>query len=163
MAPEQSKESWIQRAASNPHVNGGNISVLGSHLVAASSEFLGTFFFLWLGYGGQLMALTQAAAPAGQSGGASSQTVVFISLIYSFSLLVNAWAFYRISGGLFNPAVSLFSRERACEQSALTISTLSGLSGSQSCWSAPLDPNRIPHPRTAVGIDVCWRFSRGDV
>lgn len=124
MAPEQSKESWIQRAASNPHVKGGNISVLGSHLVAASSEFLGTFFFLWLGYGGQLMALTQAAAPAGQSGGASSQTVVFISLIYSFSLLVNAWAFYRISGGLFNPAVSLFSRERACEQSALTISTL---------------------------------------
>lgn len=104
MAPI-TKESWIHRAASNPHVKGGNISVLGSHFVAASSEFLGTFFFLWLGYGGQLMALNQAAAPSGQTGGASSQTVVFISLIYSFSLLVNAWAFYRISGGLFNPAV----------------------------------------------------------
>lgn len=104
MAPT-TKESWIHRAASNPHVKGGNISVLGSHFVAASSEFLGTFFFLWLGYGGQLMALNQAAAPSGQTGGASSQTVVFISLIYSFSLLVNAWAFYRISGGLFNPAV----------------------------------------------------------
>ncbi|POS75800.1 aquaporin rerated protein, other eukaryote [Diaporthe helianthi] len=107
MAPEQPKESWIHRARKIPHVKGGNISVLGSHIVAASSEFLGTFFFLWLGYGGQLMALTQAATPAGRSGGASSQTVVFISLIYSFSLLVNAWAFYRISGGLFNPAVSL--------------------------------------------------------
>lgn len=105
MAPE-AKESWIHRARSRPHVQGGNISVLGSHLVAASGEFVGTFFFLWLGYGGQLMALTQAAAPAGTGGGASSETVVFISLIYSFSLLVNAWAFYRISGGLFNPAVS---------------------------------------------------------
>jgi aquaporin related protein len=101
------KESWIHRAASNPHVKGGNISVLGSHLVAASAEFLGTFFFLWLAYGGQLMALTQAPAPTRQSGGASSETVVFISLIYGFSLLVNAWAFYRISGGLFNPAASL--------------------------------------------------------
>lgn len=105
MAPE-AKESWIHRARSKPHVKGGNISVLGSHLVAASGEFVGTFFFLWLGYGGQLMALTQAASPAGTGGGASSETVVFISLIYSFSLLVNAWAFYRISGGLFNPAVS---------------------------------------------------------
>ncbi|KAI7775769.1 hypothetical protein LA080_006401 [Diaporthe eres] len=106
MAPE-AKESWIHRAWSNPHVKSGKNSVLGSHFVAATAEFVGTFFFLWLGYGGQLMALTQAAAPAGTGGGASSETVVFISLIYSFSLLVNAWAFYRISGGLFNPAVSL--------------------------------------------------------
>lgn len=109
MAPE-AKDSWIHRARSNPHVKGGNISVLGSHFVAASGEFVGTFFFLWLGYGGQLMALTQAAAPAGTGGGASSETVVFIALIYSFSLLVNAWAFYRISGGLFNPAVSFAPR-----------------------------------------------------
>lgn len=114
MAPE-AKQSWIHRARSKPHVQGGNISVLGSHLVAASGEFVGTFFFLWLGYGGQLMALTQAAAPAGTGGGASSETVVFISLIYSFSLLVNAWAFYRISGGLFNPAVSFLSRGRTIE------------------------------------------------
>jgi aquaporin rerated protein, other eukaryote len=31
----------------------------------------------------------------------------YIALSFGFSLMVNAWVFYRISGGLFNPAVSL--------------------------------------------------------
>lgn len=38
-------------------------------------------------------------------------TVLIISLAYGFSLLVNVWAFFRISGGLFNPAVSHCSYE----------------------------------------------------
>ena len=33
--------------------------------------------------------------------------LLFISLGFGFSLAVTAWAFYRISGGLFNPAVTL--------------------------------------------------------
>lgn len=40
------------------------------------------------------------------SGGSQTpQTLLFIALAFGFSLTVNAWAFYRISGGLFNPAV----------------------------------------------------------
>lgn len=31
---------------------------------------------------------------------------MFIALSFGFSLAVNAWVFFRISGGLFNPAVS---------------------------------------------------------
>jgi aquaporin related protein len=30
---------------------------------------------------------------------------LYISLSFGFSLMVNAWIFFRISGGLFNPAV----------------------------------------------------------
>ena len=33
--------------------------------------------------------------------------LLFISLGFGFSLAVTAWVFYRISGGLFNPAVTL--------------------------------------------------------
>lgn len=99
------KENWSRRSH-GPHVEGGHISSLQSHLIAASGEFVGTFFFLWMGYSGQLMVGNQVSSLA-IVGGASSETIVFISLIYSFSLLVNAWAFYRISGGLFNPAVSI--------------------------------------------------------
>lgn len=73
--------------------------------MAASGEFVGTFFFLFFAYAGQLMALSQAQGLS-RKGGTSSETVVIISIIYSASLLVNVWAFYRISGGLFNPAVS---------------------------------------------------------
>ena len=32
---------------------------------------------------------------------------LYISLCFGFSLAVNAWIFFRVSGGLFNPAVSL--------------------------------------------------------
>lgn len=91
--------------SSTPRVRGGHISPLAAHLIAASGEFVGTFFFLWMGYSGQTVVFNQAPAPA-IAGGLSSETVVYTSLVYGLSLLVNAWAFYRISGGLFNPAVS---------------------------------------------------------
>lgn len=32
--------------------------------------------------------------------------LLYISLAFGFSLATNAWVFFRISGGLFNPAVS---------------------------------------------------------
>ncbi|KAK5010491.1 hypothetical protein LTR28_009591 [Elasticomyces elasticus] len=63
--------------------NGGSRETLRKHLVAALAEFVGTFLFLY------------------------AQTVIFISMSYGFSLLVTAWSLYRISGGLFNPAVTL--------------------------------------------------------
>lgn len=40
------------------------------------------------------------------AGDFNSGTIIFIALSFGFSLMVNAWVFYRISGGLFNPAVS---------------------------------------------------------
>lgn len=47
------------------------------------------------------------APDSAPGGGNSNQTVVFIALSYGFSLLVAAWMLYRVSGGLFNPAVTL--------------------------------------------------------
>jgi len=77
-----------------------------THLIAALAEFVGTFMFLFMSYAGQLMALSQAGSFAGQSRTNSSETVLIIALAYGISLLVSVWAFYRISGGLFNPVVS---------------------------------------------------------
>lgn len=80
-----------------------------SHFVAAIAEFVGTFMFLFLAFAGHLMAVSQAQrlSPAGMTGSTTdNQTVLIIGLAYAISLLVNVWAFYRISGGLFNPAVS---------------------------------------------------------
>ena len=72
---------------------------LRAHLIAMSGEFVGTILFLYFAFGG-----TQIANSIGGSQ-SSVQTLMFISLSFGFSLLVTAWAFYRISGGLFNPAV----------------------------------------------------------
>lgn len=81
-------------------------SALRKHFVAASGEFVGTFLFLFTAFLGHAMSVR--SAPNSAPGGANSnQTVVFIALSYGFSLLVAAWVLYRVSGGLFNPAVTL--------------------------------------------------------
>jgi hypothetical protein len=84
-----------------------HISTMEGHLVAASGEFVGTFMFLFFCFSGQLMITNQASERSILNGGPSSQQAIFTALLYGFSLLVNVWAFYRISGGLFNPAVCL--------------------------------------------------------
>jgi len=80
---------------------------LEGHFVAASGEFVGTFMFLYFAFAGQLMIINQASDRSILNGAASSQQNIFVALVYGFSLLVNVWAFFRISGGLFNPAVTV--------------------------------------------------------
>lgn len=79
---------------------------LKNHLVASTGEFVGTFMFLYFAFTAHLMFADQASDVATSNRGVSSQTVVFISLGYGFSLLITAWGWYRVSGGVFNPAVS---------------------------------------------------------
>ncbi|KAI4727915.1 aquaporin-like protein [Aureobasidium sp. EXF-10728] len=74
-----------------------------NHFVAATGEFVGTFFFLYFAFACQLMAFYQASDKA-PNGSNSASTVVHIALGYGMSLLVAVWILFRISGGLFNPA-----------------------------------------------------------
>lgn len=87
----------------SPRTKPIDLSPWQAHFVAATGEFVGTFLFLYFAYAAHLM-ITQQTIETGPNGGASAQTVVFISLVYGFSLLINVWILYRISGGLFNPA-----------------------------------------------------------
>lgn len=77
------------------------------HLVACTGEFVGTFLFLLFAFGGTNVVNT---APAeGQNAinlAANPAKLLYISLCFGMSLAVNAWVFFRISGGLFNPAVT---------------------------------------------------------
>jgi aquaporin related protein len=86
-----------------------------NELVAAAAEFAGTFMFLFFAFGGTSVANTAAiysdAATSGQQSNSITQApntsvLLYISLIFGFSLMVNVWVFFRVSGGLFNPAVS---------------------------------------------------------
>jgi hypothetical protein len=81
-------------------------SAPNKHFIAAAGEFVGTFLFLFTGY--LIHAMSVGFAPESATGGGNTnQTVVFIALGYGFSLLVAAWVLYRVSGGLFNPAITL--------------------------------------------------------
>ncbi|KAK3710704.1 Aquaporin-1 [Vermiconidia calcicola] len=111
--------SWLKKEVSRDNPGGEKelrLPLIGfmpnkirNHFVAAAGEFVGTFCFLFFAFAGTQVA---NAAAAGASGNQLSQvpntgTLMYISLSFGFSLAVNAWIFFRISGGLFNPAVSL--------------------------------------------------------
>lgn len=81
-------------------------------MVAVLGEFLGTTTFLFFAFAGAQNGSIGEAAP-------DSQSLIYVSLSFGLSLLINAWIFYRISGGLFNPAVS--SPLRNLENNHLTV------------------------------------------
>ncbi|KAG9090295.1 Aquaporin-4 [Ceratobasidium sp. 392] len=94
---------------------------LREDLHAATLEFVGTILFLLLGLGGiQAAAFSNksslAAAGNGDAGTsdgaqainqvASIEQLLYISVSMGLSLLVSVWFFFRVTGGVFNPAVS---------------------------------------------------------
>ena len=75
------------------------------HFVAMSGEFVGTTMFLLLAFAGTQIA-NSIAPPTNTDPVLALLQLLFISMSFGFSLAVNVWVFFRISGGLFNPAVS---------------------------------------------------------
>ncbi|KAK8230554.1 aquaporin-like protein [Phyllosticta capitalensis] len=83
-----------------------------NHFVASLGEFVGTAMFLFFAFSGTEVAKAKASTPADsrqvEGDPAWDPTVfIYIALCFGFSLMVNVWIFFRISGGLFNPAVTL--------------------------------------------------------
>lgn len=79
-----------------------------NHFIAMVGEFCGTFLFLFFAFAGTQVANAAAnannAATAGTSDGSLSKApnanvLLYISLCFGFSLAVNVWVFFRISGG----------------------------------------------------------------
>ena len=95
--------------------NGAKLPFLGkpgnpvrNHFIAMCGEFAGTFLFLFFSFTGTQVAnsQTQGSASTTLAQGSNPAQLLYISLSFGFSLGVNAWVFFRISGGLFNPAVT---------------------------------------------------------
>ena len=85
--------------------------------VATIGEFVGTTMFLFFAFAGTQVANVQSTASdassstsnttSGAATGFNVSVYLYISVIFGLSLMVNVWIFFRISGGLFNPAVTL--------------------------------------------------------
>lgn len=80
-----------------------------NHFIAMSGEFTGTFLFLFFALSATQVANSSQPSDSpdqlSQSTSANVPQLLYISLAFGFSLAVNVWVFFRISGGLFNPAV----------------------------------------------------------
>nr|B0DMR6.2 RecName: Full=Aquaporin Lacbi1:392091 [Laccaria bicolor S238N-H82] len=74
-------------------------------LAAATLEFIGTAFFLLFGLGG-IQASTAEDTASGQPPASGIEHVLYISTCMGLSLVVSAWLFFRVTGGLFNPNIS---------------------------------------------------------
>ena len=80
-----------------------------NHLVAMIGEFCGTFLFLFFAFAGTQVANAAAAAATASSANSKGATslaqapnasvLLYIALVFGFSLAVNVWVFFRISGG----------------------------------------------------------------
>ena len=87
----------------DPNGDGYLNSDFRAHFIAMSGEFVGTTLFLYFAF-----AATQIANTITPSNTVTIDQMMFISVAFGFSLAVTAWVFFRVSGGLFNPAVSSY-------------------------------------------------------
>jgi aquaporin related protein len=80
-----------------------------NHFVASLGEFIGTTLFLLFAFAGTEVANIQSREDnlENSTTGFDISVQLYIALVFGFSLMVNVWVFFRISGGLFNPAVTL--------------------------------------------------------
>lgn len=69
-------------------------------LISYIGEYVGTFLFLFFAFAG-----TQVANNLRGTRPMDIGTLLYISLAFGSSLAITVWVFFRISGGLFNPAV----------------------------------------------------------
>ncbi|KAL8382814.1 hypothetical protein RB595_006543 [Gaeumannomyces hyphopodioides] len=77
-----------------------------NHCVAALAEFVGTFMFFLFGYAGAQIA-NASPVRADDNAAPNVAVLIYISFVFGMSLMVNVFAFYRISGGQFNPVVTM--------------------------------------------------------
>lgn len=142
-----------------------------NHFVSMVGEYVGTTLFLLIALGATNVAnipttSVTGATAEGEKGttvaAVNTSSLLYIALAFGFSLAVNAWIFFRISGGLFNPAVSLgmalvgaLTPLRAC---LLTISQLlGGMTGklAYSCRSISCLPlSQVPPSSTPFFLEL---------
>jgi aquaporin related protein len=78
---------------------------LRNEFVVIFGEFCGTFMFLFLAFIGTQTALDTNSSVPGTP--LRPFSLMYVAASFGAALAVNVWVFYRVTGGMFNPAVTL--------------------------------------------------------
>lgn len=105
-ALEKYDQESQQHQGSSSHKMKDNVR---NHLVTMIGEFMGTFMFLFFSLTAVQIANSKNDILLRDRSvtGPSLLQISYISFAFGTSLAVNVWLFFRVSGGLFNPAVTL--------------------------------------------------------
>ena len=103
------QQSAVSTLAGPPGPNGrGQLPMLQLpdklrwNLLCVMGECVGTFMFLFFSFAGTQVSTTPMPEPGSPP---NTSNLLYSALSFGFSLTVNVWAFFRVTGGLFNPAV----------------------------------------------------------
>ncbi|KAL6864630.1 aquaporin-like protein [Trichoderma novae-zelandiae] len=77
-----------------------------NELIVVFGEFCGTFMFLLMAFIGTQAAI-QNNSPGNPDAPLFPFSLMYIAASFGTAVAVNVWVFYRITGGMFNPAVTL--------------------------------------------------------
>ncbi|BGO90162.1 hypothetical protein NBRC10512_002555 [Rhodotorula toruloides] len=110
--PRRSRLNWHIR---KPTYGPKRLAVK-NHFIAMCGEMVGMTLFMIFSLGGTTVANMGATSVTGQTHPGqdgstatmpNTSNLLYIAFSFGISLTVIAWCFYRVSGGLFNPAVTL--------------------------------------------------------
>lgn len=117
--PGHHNESQVAKAVANG-IRGSLKALpvkIRGHVVAVIGEFVGTLLFLFFAFAGTQVANVSSNPNTGDTvitttAQKTPQQLLYISLAFGFSLAINAWTFFRISGGLFSKSLAARSNGR---------------------------------------------------
>lgn len=138
-------------------VYGRTRTIIKNHFVAMAGEYVGTTLFILCCLGGTHVALLPETSVTGDFGQPlNTSSLFYISLSIGLSLTVNVWIFFRVSGGLFNPAVSLGMVLAGC------LPPLKGvlLTVAQVLGGIRFAVGSGNHQRPTSGRAKCWNSTR---
>ncbi|PHH74608.1 hypothetical protein CDD82_4869 [Ophiocordyceps australis] len=97
------RENDMVHDMARPHALPSN---LRNNVTAVIGEFCGTFMFLLLSFIGAQTALS-TNSPVDATAPLMPFSLLYIAASFGAAIAVNVWIFFRVSGGMFNPAVTL--------------------------------------------------------
>ncbi|PNY25356.1 Aquaporin-1 [Tolypocladium capitatum] len=110
MAIKEKLRAFMDVRANRMRREGGRDHPLPSSarnaLTVVVGEFCGTFMFLLLAFTGAQTAL-DTNSPGDPSAPLLPFSLLYIAASFGTALAVNVWIFFRVTGGMFNPAVTL--------------------------------------------------------
>lgn len=106
MSSNNNSSSFLQRRRmASPLISNAQVK---NETVAFLGEFTGTLLFLFTAFAALQTAQDRAAAePINASAKPGIATLLYVATAFGYALGVNCWLFFRVSGGMFNPAVGI--------------------------------------------------------